>query len=390
MKRLANGTAAALFGLLILACGLAAGADDRPVVHRYWESYHVEDGLPSDHVFYVVLDGDRVWAATDNGVGCLENGEWTYYNVADGLAHRAVLGLAVDPRTRDVWCATMGGLTRISAGRLTSYTQFNSGLPNDVIFGVTVENQNVWVATTAGEGRFRVREKAWDIWTPDNCPQHEPWGYHIDYDGDKVWAALWGGGALEFDIATEHWKDYLDPDGEMEIDLFRDDGIIHVITTAVSYRAGILWASTYFGLSRYDGKHWRGYMDHDTGMCSNFINFVKATPDGRVAYVGTDKGLSSVNGETNRWVTYGPKQKDGSDGVAYWNPTDKWEVRIYDEAKLLERHDLESWPADNFVLSIDVQGDDIWLATAHGLSHGSVKPLSGERASLDTKGKSDD
>ena len=44
-------------------------------------------------------------------------------------------------------------------------------------------------------------------------------------------------GALEFDVATERWKDYLDPDGEMEIDLFRDDGIIHVITTAVDRRS---------------------------------------------------------------------------------------------------------------------------------------------------------
>ena len=47
--------------------------------------------------------------------------------------------------------------------------------------------------------------------------------------------------------------DYLDPDREMEIDLYRDDGLIHVITTSASYIDDVLWASTYFGLSRYDG-----------------------------------------------------------------------------------------------------------------------------------------
>ncbi|MFC2075684.1 regulator [candidate division KSB1 bacterium] len=375
---------------LVVLCPVLSGAEDGPPVHSHWRSYYVEDGLPSDHVFYVTVDGDRVWVGTDNGVACLENDKWTCYGVADGLAHRAVLGLAVDSKTGDVWCATMGGLTCISAGKLTTYTQLNSGLPNDVVFGVTVENQNVWVATTAGEGRFRVREKAWDIWTPDNSPQHEPWGYHVDYDGHKVWAALWGGGVLEFDLTTEHWKDYLDPDGEMEIDLFRDDGLIHVITTAVSYRAGILWASTYFGLSRYDGKIWRGYMDHDTGLGSNFINFVKATPDGKIAYIATDKGLSVVNGETNRWVSYGPKQKDGSDGVAYWNPTGNWEVRVYDEGELRERSDLAGHPADNFILGCDLQGDDIWVATAHGLSRGSVKPLENRKAAIERKGDDDD
>ena len=34
----------------------------------------------------------------------------------------------------------------------------------------------------------------------------------------------------------DRWKDYLDPDGEMEIDLYRDDGIVHVITTGGQLR----------------------------------------------------------------------------------------------------------------------------------------------------------
>jgi len=111
-------------------------------------------------------------------------------------------------------------------------------------------------------------------WTPETSPQHEPWGYFVDHDdGDSlVYAALWGGGLMEYDLTTGRWKSYLDPDGEMEIDLYRDDGIVHVITTGVSAREGIVWVSTYFGLSSYDHKRWRGYMDHDTGLASNFIN----------------------------------------------------------------------------------------------------------------------
>ena len=111
---------------------------------------------------------------------------------------------------------------------------------------------------------------------PANSPQHEPWGYFVTYGDGRVYAALWGGGVLEFDVATEQWRSWRDPDGEMEYDLFRDDGLIHVITTGVSYVEKILWVSTYFGLSRYDGRNWRGYLDHDSGLASNFINMVKA------------------------------------------------------------------------------------------------------------------
>jgi ligand-binding sensor domain-containing protein len=357
----------------LLWAGAAHGADVTeppgeeilPRVYTHWESFHEQDGLASDKVFCVAVDQDRVWFGTDNGMSLYENGAWTTFTQDDGLAYRAVMSIAVDPATRDVWAGTMSGLSHYSAGRFDTYTQFNSGLPNDVIFGVTVENQNVWVATTSGEGRLKVREKAWDVFTPENCPQHEPWGYSIDYADGKVWAALWGGGALEYDVATGHWKDYLDPDGEMEIDLFRDDGIIHVITTAVSYRDGILWASTYFGLSRYDGRLWRGYMDHDTGLASNFINSVKAR--GRVAWVCTDKGLSVVNGDTNRWVTYTPTHgpMEGDRG---------WDARVYHEGDLQETVALSEGLSNNFVLGVDFQGDDVWVATSKGVSHGVWKP----------------
>lgn len=338
--------------------------EETPRVYEHWANFHESDGLPSDKVFCVAADGDRVWFGTDDGLACYEDGAFKTWSVDDGLAYGAILAIAVDTATRDVWIGTMGGLNRFSAGRFETFTQFSSGLPNDVVFGTAVENQNVWVTTTAGTARFRVREKAWDVYTPANSPQHEPWGYSIDYADGKVWAALWGGGVLEFDVETEHWKDYLDPDGEMEIDLFRDDGIIHVITTAVSYRSGILWASTYFGLSRYDGRRWRGYMDHDCGLASNFINFVKGR--GPCAWVCTDKGLSVVNGETNRWVTYAPSQGPLKGDLG-------WEARVYRENELLQTVKLDNGPAHNFVLGVDFQGEDVWLATSHGVSRGSVR-----------------
>lgn len=353
-----------IVAVLVLICITTAIAEELPRIYTHWESFYKEDGLPSDKMMSVVVDGGRVWVGTDNGLACYEEEKWTTYGVEDGLAYPVVISLAVDPATRDIWAGTMGGLTRISAGRFDTFTQFNSGLPNDVVFGVTVENQNVWVATTSGTARFRVRENAWDVYTPSNSPQHEPWGYFVDYADGKVWAALWGGGVLEFDVATQKWKDYLDPDGEMEIDLFRDDGLIHVITTGASYREGILWVSTYFGLSRYDGTRWRGYMDHDSGLVSNFINFVKAK--GRVAWVCTDKGLSTVNGDTNRWVTYTPIHgpMEGDKG---------WEARVYQEGNLLEKHKLEKGLSNNFIWAVDFQGEDIWVATSKGVSRGTLE-----------------
>ena len=93
-----------------------------------FENFTTANGLPDDHVYAVLVDGDRIWAGTDNGLALYENHAWKIYTTEDGLAHRAVLSLALDKRTGDVWAGTMGGLSRISGGRIDSYTQLNSGL----------------------------------------------------------------------------------------------------------------------------------------------------------------------------------------------------------------------------------------------------------------------
>ena len=99
----------------------------------------------------------------------------------------------------------------------------------------TSQNENIWAATTAGASRYNTHTGEWTIYTEKNAPMEEIWNYGCSYADGKVYLGVWGSGVLEFDVATESWKDYLDPDGEMEIDLYRDDGIVHVITTGVSY-----------------------------------------------------------------------------------------------------------------------------------------------------------
>ena len=95
--------------------------------HFRFENFTTANGLPDNHVYAVLVDGDRIWAGTENGLAVYENRTWKTYTTKDGLAHRAVLSLALDKRTGDVWAGTMGGLSRISAGRIDTYTQLNSG-----------------------------------------------------------------------------------------------------------------------------------------------------------------------------------------------------------------------------------------------------------------------
>ena len=321
-----------------------------------FQNFTTADGLPDNHVFAVLVDGDRIWAGTENGVGLYENGKWKTYSTKDGLAHRAVLSLALDKRTGDVWAGTMGGLSRISGGRIDTYTQLNSGLSNDVVYGVSVEGDNVWIATAAGACRLNTRTGQWSLWNERNTPMREIWVYGVSAQPDKVYFAVWGSGLLEYTQKTGAWDKYEDPDGENEVVVLKDQGLIHNITSSVSYVDGIVWVSTYFGDSHYDGRYWHNFMTKDSGLPSNFTNFVRGV-DANRAWFCTDKGLAYYDG-TN-WAVYRPSLTTG-----------KPEMTVRDAQGRVSAVPVTTAPAHNYILGIDFQGDDICVATAKGLSHG--------------------
>ena len=325
-------------------------------IYGNWQNFTSQDGLPGDKTYCVKIDGDRVLVGTHEGLAVYEEGKWTTYTTEDGLAHNGVLAIDISEQTGDIWLATMSGLSRWSGGKFENFTQLNSGLPNDLIYGVTTDENDVWVATGGGAGHYDTYTKRWEIFTEQNAPMHEPWTYGISSGDGKIFIAAWGGGVVEYTKKTKKFRDYTDPDGNMEIDLFPDDGVVHDITTGTSYAEGKLWVATYFGLSRYDGVHWKGYFDHDSGLASNFINFIKA--DGPVVFICTDKGLSTTDGEN--WVTY-TKNQSNSNGKALI-------LKGEDSSELA----MSPAISHNYILGVDVKDDVIWVATSDGLSRGEL------------------
>ncbi|MFQ5490176.1 MAG: regulator [Phycisphaerae bacterium] len=341
--------------LVVPACAAVAHAGPPP--YDQWQTFGRSEGLPSDKVFCVLATDSDVWAGTDDGLARYAAGAWTTYTPADGLAHRAVMALAQDAQSGDVWIATLGGLSRYSAGRFDTFNQLNSGLVNDVVYGVTVRHGEVWAATAAGTSRYEIAPDRWRIYDQTNTPMHEIWCYSAAACGDKIYLGVWGGGLLEYDCARDRWKDYRDPDGEMEIDLFRNDGLVHDVVASVACQEDQrVWIGTYFGLSSYDGRRWLNFSEDDSALASNFINFV--TMHGDDVWIATDNGLNATDGRN--WWSY--RRRPGSDkGDITWSPAGGPEVRFVSETIF----------PHNYILGISFQGDDIWVATDKGLARGT-------------------
>jgi len=335
-------------------------------VFGHWRNFTTKDGLPSDKAYCVRIDGDRVLVGTHEGLAVYEKGKWRAYTTKDGLPHNGIVSIDVSNLTGDVWVGTLGGLSRWSGGKFENFTQLNSGMPNDLVYNVTCDGKDIWMATAGGAGHYDTYTREWEIFTEKNAPMHEPWTYGVSAGEGKIFIAAWGGGVIEYNTKSKQFRDYTDPDGEMEIDLLPDDGPVHDITTGTAFGNGILWVSSYFGLCKYDGSHWKGYFDHDSGLASNFINFVRA--EGPIVYICSDKGLSCTDGKS--WVTYKKNENDANGKTILTNYD-----RIDDKTvanKTTKEIPLSPSISHNFIIGVDEENGVLWVATSKGVSRGEI------------------
>jgi ligand-binding sensor domain-containing protein len=106
-------------------------------------------------------------------------------------------------------------------------------------------------------------------------------------------------------------------------------------------------------MSRYDGSRWRTWEEKKSPLVSNFINFIWA--HGRVAWVGTDRGVSVTDGDT--WVTYRTNEK--GEGIA----------EITRPGRPVETRTMSTKLPNDFVLGLWVDDQEAWFATSDGLGH---------------------
>ena len=173
-----------------------------PLIERF-DNLTMKDGIPSHKVHCVLPASDgKLWVGTYKGLLVREDGRFRRISTEDGLSHPMILCLAEDPRSGDLWIGTMRGLNRYSAGRITTYTQTSSGLPNNVVYGVDVVGASLWVATAAGLGVLDLKTGTWTIYDQSNTVMHEPWVYAVKGAKDRVFVGVWGGGILEYEPAS--------------------------------------------------------------------------------------------------------------------------------------------------------------------------------------------
>lgn len=113
-----------------------------------WSWYNQYDyGLLTNMVNVIIIDIDgSKWIGTACGVGHFDDTTWNSFGLSD------VSSIAIDP-DGSKWFGTDEGVVNFDGTNLTVYNTGNSGLPNQYVRAIDVDNTgSIWVGTYGGIG----------------------------------------------------------------------------------------------------------------------------------------------------------------------------------------------------------------------------------------------
>ena len=389
-----------------------------------WRHYTIEDGLPNNEVWTIVLDAPYLWTAHIGGVVSrysLETDTWKAYEIVPSVEWSNIGTIAVDPQY--VWVTTIWeGIKRYDklADRWGSITEAD-GLGNNETNDLLIDGDYIWVTGWGDASRYDRRTEEWEIFSSQRVLSDVNFGLDKGLDGVWLTYSGWGGdGAIasKYHNKTDSWTTLKLPQKEgVEFDRAKQ-----VVETADA----VWFAADEQGLARYNkaAKDW-AFFGEKNGLASNDLIEYSLVVDDDYAWVGTAGGLSRYNLKKEVWTTFtrSPLTRTLRDSKVYavaaearyvWlattnglhrydKQTDRWftprlkgledmeddtpnvtcltidekyawlgtnnGVLRYDKAgDRWEKYTVENGLPSNTIRDLDVKGYDLWVSTDRGVA----------------------
>jgi len=174
-------------------------------------------GLPNNEVTSIAIDaqGNKWFGTYDGQVAKFDGVNWSVYNNTNSIlpANYPITSIAID-KQNNKWIGTYliygtpsneieigpdGGLIKFDDSNWTIYNKTNSGLPNNSISAISVDNTgNKWIATRNGLAKFD--DANWTVFNNANSelPDNNITAITIDESGSK-WIGTSNGAVAKFD-----------------------------------------------------------------------------------------------------------------------------------------------------------------------------------------------
>lgn len=293
--------------------------------------------------------------------------QWITFNSANSrLPNNSIYAVAIDKQ--DVkWIGTDGyGLAKFDGTHWSTFTASNSGLSNNFVRVIFVdEENNKWVGTRYG-GLFKFDGVNWTNWNTSNSILPSNWvaSFVIDPKGVK-WIGTGDQGLIKID--GDNWTLYNTSNSPLPV---------NYIYALAADTSGNTWIGTNGGgLVRYDGTNWEIKNKYNSGLsCNASLSIAIDNQNDKwiasyscgifrlhdTTFTKFDKARTLLHDNWVYCVTIDKQQTKwlgmDSTGIAKFSGT-QW--TIYDTAN--------SGLADKYVrsIAIDKLGNK-WIGTYHG------------------------
>ena len=173
-----------------------------------------------------------------------------------------------------------------------TFTKSNSGLPDDFINHIAIENGGTkWIATTAG-GLAKFDDKTWTVYNTSNSPLPTDNILYIAIDNNgKKWICT-NSGLLVFD--DFNWTIYNSSNSPLPVD--------NITSVAFGDNNKVWIGTSGGGLVLFDGINWSIYNTSNSDLISNLISTIAVDKQNDI-WIGTyNQGTAKFNGIS--WQIY--------------------------------------------------------------------------------------
>lgn len=218
----------------------------------------------------------------------------------------------------NIWITTSGGVIKFDTITKQSeyFNPYNSGLPCNNVFSVAIDNAgNKWFgtgggtsgyyeATGAGRGLVKYNGSTWTVYNTSNSglPNNSVRHVYIDNLND-VWLGTNGGGMAKFNGTT--WTVFKRTTSPLPSD---------TVSCIVDDNNGIKWIATFKGVASFDGANWIVYNKLNSGLPGDTVRTIAIGPNNE-KWIGTSRGVAKFNDTS--WTTY----TTTNSGLPYRNVT---------------------------------------------------------------------
>ena len=183
-----------------------------------WTIYKVSDGLPSNQIEAVAVDGDMVWIGTPKGLAQIDVSMESWQpmtNVPNFINTEIdeknpinVRALAVDEQ--ELWIGTLNhGVIRYHKPTAHAETyDTRSGLPHNTVYDIKIDKDEVWVGTFSGVAQYHRSTGQWKMYDKEN--DHLPADdiTTLAVTPKEIWIGTSASGMAVYDRGIGYWRDF--------------------------------------------------------------------------------------------------------------------------------------------------------------------------------------